>query len=86
MVTMRIILTILEAVACLLAFAVALYVLLKKHSANCPCDTCDHLTHKGKWSKKYFRYDCDMQADGFDVPPQYCRDYVERKRGGQDDV
>lgn len=84
--TIRIILTILEAVACLLAFAVALYVLLKKPRANCPCDTCDHLMRKGKWNRKYFRYDCDMLEDGFDVTPQYCRDYVERKSGGQDDV
>lgn len=83
--TMRIILTILEAVACLLAFAVALYVHLKKPRANCPCDTCEHLVRKRKKSIGAYRYFCTT-LQGFETPPEYCRDYHQRKDGGQDDV
>lgn len=82
--TVRIILTIAEAVACLGCFAVVIISFLRKHHAKSQCDTCVHLVRKRKKNFGTYHYSCTTLL-GFDTPPEYCRDYIKRKEEGQED-
>lgn len=83
--TVRIILTTVEAAACLAVSVVAVNVLLKK---DVPCDSCSYLQIKRRWSDMRSsgktRYVCDKKY-GFDTPPLYCGSYCKREEGGEDE-
>ena len=47
---------------------------------TCACDSCDHLTRKySKKNNNYWMYTCSKRGDGFDIAPEYCKDYKRRK-------
>lgn len=80
--TVRIILTTVEAAACLAVAVVAVNVLLKK---DVPCDTCGNLRVKNRRSRKTYRYLCGLRFSGFNTPPLYCDKYRKREEGGEDE-
>lgn len=84
--TVRIVLSFAEAVAFLIVLSIAAIMFVKKERPRPPCDTCEHLIIKRKRKTRFGpRYFCTVRQ-GFETPPEYCRNYLQRKDGGQDDV
>ena len=83
--TVRIVLSFVEAVAFLIVLSIAAIMFVKRERPKPPCDTCEHLIIKRKTNLGPDRYFCTVRQ-GFETPPEYCREYRQRKGGGQDDA
>ena len=73
----RIILTIVEAAACLTVSVIAVNKLL---GGDVPCDSCSNLITKRRPNSSEHRFECARRGR-FDCPPSYCRMYCKREEG-----
>ncbi len=81
----KIILTILEALFCIVAILITI-VTIRRHfnnsdSYNTICDSCSHLKYRYKKNNHFHKFKCDGDARGesFDIAPEYCKYYCKRE-------
>ena len=76
--TIRLIIWSIDAIVC----GVWLYAMYRRSKRRVPCDSCKKLVWKGNGTVFSRKYRCE-QYGSLDAPPQICRAWERKRKGGR---